>query len=137
MACEGGRLFHLHEAVRMGGVSLYISYDTCDPLTAHCVAPLGDLSYVDPGLLSTVVLMLRGPHPLQSPGRFTFQHRIPDYPSGAIFPGRKSELRGVCGGPSCLVWRPYSLWLGLNRRRCQAWQDESGGGGKGELGPRD
>lgn len=43
-----------------------------------------------------VVLMLRGLHPLQSPGRFTFQHRIPDHPSKAIFPGRKSGLRGVC-----------------------------------------
>lgn len=32
MTCEGGRLFQLHEAVRMGGVSLYISYDACDPL---------------------------------------------------------------------------------------------------------
>lgn len=39
-ACEEGRLFHLHGAVRMGGVSLYISYDTCDPL------PLTGLSAV-------------------------------------------------------------------------------------------
>lgn len=39
-AWEEGRLFHLHGAVRMGGVSLYISYDTCDPL------PLTGLSAV-------------------------------------------------------------------------------------------
>lgn len=64
-----------------------------------------------------------------STAEISLQSRLPREKSGLGTEGSE----GYLVPPAWCRGQFYSLWLGLDRRRCQAWQDEDGGGQR----PRD